>query len=51
MCLLQPAVQWLLPSELKSLVMSTELEKGPAVIMFTPTAPLAQADHYYSLVR
>ena len=47
----QPRVMWLLPSMTKSLVLSTELTKGPALILFTPVKPLGDVQHYYHMVR
>ena len=44
------ASKWILPSGVKSLSLSREIDKGPALILFTPYRPLLQINQYYSLV-
>jgi len=50
LCLFQPLVKWLLPSGTKSLSLSTELHRGPALIAFINAQPLSIANRLLSVV-
>ena len=51
LCVVQPLVKWLLPSGVKSLSLSTELHRGPALIAFIDAQPLSIASRLLSVVR
>lgn len=47
---LQPVVQWILPTGSKSKILSTEMKKGPAIVLFTPNHPLSGINFHFSQV-
>ena len=46
----QPVVKVLSPQGYKSLMLSREVEKGPALMLFTPHKPHAHFNSFYNMV-
>ncbi|ELT97507.1 hypothetical protein CAPTEDRAFT_221464 [Capitella teleta] len=46
-----PVVQWILPTGSKSKILSTEMKKGPAIVLFTPNHPLSGINFHFSQLR
>lgn len=47
----QPLVKWMLPRGVKTLALSSEINKGPAMILFTQDMPLSASNQLKNMLR
>lgn len=50
LCRFQPMVKWMLPKGVKTLGLSSEINKGPAMILFTHDTPLGPSNQLADMV-